>query len=108
MVQSTKSITIEGYDFEGPYTDTSYLRDDQGVYMILDHRSDRKWHVLDVGESEEVKTRVENHDRATCWERNRRGTLGYAVLYTPGWTAAQRRTLEGRIRKAYNPPCGER
>lgn len=106
--QVQSSITIEGHRFEGPYTDTSRLKDQAGVYVILDRRADGRWHVIDVGESEQVKTRVESHDRKDCWERHRQGTLGVAVVYTPGWTAAQRRALESRIRQTYSSPCGDR
>ncbi len=101
-------ISIEGYSFEGPYTGTSYLRDEGGVYVILDKRPGGKWIVIDVGESETVKSRVENHERKSCWERNRQGTLGVAVLYTSRWSAAQRRGLEWKIREAFAPVCGIR
>jgi len=102
------SISICGYTFEGPYTSTEYLKNQAGVYVILDKRSDGKWWVIDVGESTEVKNRVENHDRSGCWQRNNSGTLGIAVLYTPGWSAEQRRSLESKIREAFNPVCGVR
>lgn len=101
-------ITIQGHSFEGPFTDTSHLQDKPGVYSILDKRRGAKWSVIDVGESEAVKNRVENHDRKDCWEHNRQGTLGVAVLYTPGWSAAQRRALESKIREAFAPVCGVR
>jgi len=101
-------ISISGYSFEGPYTGTDYLKHEQGVYVILDKRRDGKWYILDVGESEDVKDRVENHDRKDCWERNRQGELGVAVLYTPGWTASQRRAVESKIREAFSPACGVR
>jgi DNA-binding transcriptional regulator PaaX len=102
------AIEISGYSFEGPYTSMAYLKHLQGVYTILDKRWDGKWHVIDVGESEDVKDRVENHDRKPCWERNRQGELGVGVLYTPGWSAEGRRSLEVRIRAAFSPACGVR
>lgn len=102
------AIEISGYTFEGPYTDTTYLKHQAGVYVILDKRGDGKWWVIDVGESEGVKERVDNHDRKPCWTRNHQGQLGVAVLYTPGWTANQRRALESRIREAFSPACGVR
>lgn len=105
---ATSGIRISGYDFEGPYTSTADLRHASGVYVILDRRSDGKWSVIDVGESGDVRTRIENHDRKSCWERHRQGTLGVAVLYTPGWSADQRRALESKVRQEFNPPCGER
>lgn len=102
------AIEFSGFSFEGPYTSTAYLKHQQGVYTILDKRWDGKWYVIDVGESEDVKDRVENHDRKLCWDRNRQGELGVAVLYTIGWSAAQRRTLEGQIRDSFSPACGVR
>jgi hypothetical protein len=105
---AASGIQISGYHFEGPYTSTGDLRHAAGVYVILDHRLDHKWWVIDVGESEDVRTRIENHDRKSCWQRHRQGTIGVAVLYTPGWMPEHRRQLESRIRREFNPPCGER
>lgn len=101
-------IRIAGRAFEGPYTNPAKLRHAAGIYVVLDRRSDGKWSCVDVGESVDVRLRVENHDRASCWRRHRRGVLGVAALYTPGWTADQRRRLEWRIRQAYAPACGDR
>lgn len=103
-----QTINICGYTFEGPYTNTNYLRDASGIYVILDKRGDGKWYVLDVGESGQIKTRIDNHDRKNDWTRSSSGTLGAAILYTSGWSDQQRRNLESEIRDAYNPPCGER
>jgi hypothetical protein len=102
------AIEICGYTFEGPYTNTEYLKHEQGVYVILDKRHDGKWWIIDVGESEDVRSRIENHDRRLCWVLHRQGEFGVAVLYTHGWTAEQRRMIEGRIRDAYSPACGVR
>ena len=105
--KSSLSITICGYEFDGPYANPDALKDTAGVYVVLDKRSDGKWYPLDVGESEQVRTRLQNHDRASCWQRNRKGPLGFAACYTPGWTADQRRALEKKIRDTYDPPCGK-
>jgi len=102
------AIEICGHTFEGPYAHTDYLRRQGGIYVILDKRLDGKWWVIDVGESGDVRERVEGHDRAPCWSSNQQGTLGVAVLYTPNWTAHQRRLLESRIREACSPTCGVR
>lgn len=104
----TPLINFCGYDFQGPFTNMDRLADAPGVYVVCDWRSDATWHVLDVGESEHVKTRVESHERSSCWQRHQQRTLGFAVLYTSGWSASQRRALESRIRADYTPPCGER
>jgi hypothetical protein len=102
------AIEICGYTFDGPYTQVDYLRRQGGIYVILDKRADGRWWVIDVGESGDIRERIECHDRATCWRFNQQGTLGVAVLYTPNWAADQRRLLESRIREAYSPACGVR
>jgi hypothetical protein len=102
------SITIGEYSFEGPYRSTEMLQDRSGVYVILDKRVDGYYYILDVGESAQVKTRVETHDRKDCWRRNCKGTLYVAVLYTPNLQQPGRSKIEQEIRQQYNPPCGER
>ncbi len=94
------SINISGYEFDGPFEDTSKLKDQSGVYVIL--TSDNT--VVDVGESGEVKTRVQNHDRQACWNNN--GGTRVAVLYVDGESA--RKKIADEVRDQYNPPCGDR
>ncbi len=69
------SIAIAKYEFKGPYRDTALLEDRLGVYAILDQRENNRYPLLDVGESSNVKTRIDTHDRRDCWERNERGTI---------------------------------
>ena len=101
------SIQIGRYDFEGPYDNTGPLKDRSGVYVIL-CLVDKKYFVIDVGESAQVKTRIENHDREDCWRRYCNDTLMVAVLYTPNLQQTGRSAIEQEIRRKYNPPCGER
>ncbi|GAA5335981.1 hypothetical protein YIM730264_20040 [Thermus hydrothermalis] len=103
------SITIVRWTFEGPYPlgETWRLQDRSGVYVILDLHPDG-YYCLDVGESAQVKTRVETHDRTDCWRRHRGGALYVAVLYTPNLQQPGRSAIEQEIRRQYNPPCGER
>ena len=105
------SITIGNYSFEGPFNNASYLKDKPGVYAIL-CRNNGKYHPVDLGESETVKSRVENHDRLSCWKRNcnGNGTLTVAVLYTSNGqqNTPNRQQIEQEIRNQYNFPCGER
>ena len=102
------TITIGGWQFEGPYSHTSNLYDYSGVYAILDKRVDGRYWVIDVGESSTVRTRIENHDRKNCWLRNQQGTLAAAVLYTPNFQQAERRVIEQEIRSMYELACGIR
>lgn len=102
------SIPIGGYTFEGPFFGTVSLKDRSGVYAILCQAPDGKYQVLDVGESATVKSRIENHDRASCWSRNcSNGTLTVAVLYTPGSQQGGRRAIEQALRDSFDPPCGK-
>ena len=101
-------ITVGRYSFEGPFTDVGWLQRSQGVYAILCQAWVGSPTVLDIGESEDVRQRVEGHDRKSCWQRNCRATVSVAVLYTPGFTADQRRYVERELRALYGPICGER
>lgn len=101
------TITIGDYTFEGPYTNTSSLKDNSGVYAIHCNR-DENYYLIDVGESSTVKSRVDNHDRADCWKNNCSGTLTVSVLYTPNKQQGGRMEIEQELRNQYNPPCGNR
>lgn len=103
------SIDFGRWQAEGPYDSTASLQDTSGVYVILTRRGPtEQWVVIDVGESATVKSRVENHDRKDCWQRNSRGVLAVAVFYTPGMQQAGRMAIEQELRKLFNPPCGDR
>lgn len=98
-------MEIAGETFEGPYTDTAKLKDSAGVYVVYTETSKNQWRRLDVGQSEAVKTRIENHDRADCWNENKKGDLGYCVKYLPNEN--ERLNLESRARAERNIPCGD-
>lgn len=101
-------IKLGEYNFEGPFINVESLEDRAGLYVILDKRSDGKLYVIDIGESANVKTRVETHDRSTCWFRQSQGKIVYAVYYTPYTPQAGRLKIEQELRAKYNPPCGDR
>ncbi len=102
-------IDVGGYKFEGPYENTDQLKDRSGIYVILCRNdSSSKYLVIDIGESSQVKTRVENHDRLGCWKDNCKGKLYVAVLYTPHKQQSGRKEIEQELREQYNPPCGDR
>lgn len=98
------SITIGNYTFDGPYNNTTNIKDQSGVYAILDHINGQ-YSIVDVGESEQVKTRVDTHDRASCWNQIKKGTLAVSALYV---NKPQRMQIEQEIRGKYTIPCGER
>jgi len=52
--------------------------------------------------------RIESHDRANCWTRNRQRNLTVAVLYTLNLQQVGRRAIEQELRSQYTPVCGIR
>lgn len=97
-------MNICNYNFEGPFASTEYIKNQSGAYVILDKNSEG-YNILDCGESEAIKNRIENHDRSDCWKRNAKGKIVFCVFYC---SEQKRMQVESEIRKKYNPPCGER
>jgi hypothetical protein len=101
------TINIGAHMFDGLFTSTSPIEDKSGVYAILCQKEGKNY-VVDVGESAEVRSRLDNHDRKNCWQNNcKLGTLAYAVLYTPNLQQAGRMEIEQKICAQYDPECGK-
>ena len=98
-------IRILQYDFEGPFLSVNELKNSSGVYVILGGNGSNSWIIVDVGESEDVKRRVQDHDRKSCWGSQSYSSLAVAVYYTE---TLLRMVIEREIRDNSNPPCGER
>lgn len=96
-------MLIANYDFDGPYSDRNSLRDEAGVYIVLNGYPNAD--VLDVGESQNIRTRLNNHEREPCWIRNNTRGISYAAHYMPNSTQIQRRAVESAIRRQYPPRC---
>jgi hypothetical protein len=94
-----------GYEFEGVFKSEDALKEQSGVYVIWDERG-LIWKVLDVGEAENVKARVRDHERKDCWVKNCSGTICYSAIYTPELDAEGRRAIEKKIRQISDPACG--
>lgn len=106
------TVTIPGrsghkYTFEGGYTSTDPLQDRSGVYAILD-KINGKYNLVDVGESCQVKSRIDNHDRKSCWQGKIKGQIECAVFYTPNANQHGRMQVEQDIRANFNDLCGYR
>ncbi len=102
------AIRIGSYVFDGPYTSATELADCSGLYVILTQSSSGQYQIVDVGESATVRSRVETHDRQSCWTRNMTRGLYCAVLYTPHLQQEGRRQIEQNLRDQYQPVCGLR
>lgn len=102
---SNKGFEKWGYHFDGAYTNPNNLQSAAGVYVIWCKTND-SWTILDVGESDDVKDRINNHDRADCWQDNCPGTIYYSATYISN--PQERSNLEQRIRNEEDVACGER
>jgi hypothetical protein len=94
-----------GYKIDGPYASSDSLKPRAGVYIIWCKKGDSLT-VIDVGESANVKERVNNHERFDCWIRHCSGTTYYSATYTPNLQQAERIQIEQKIRRLTNLPCG--
>jgi len=105
-------LTVQGcsaqkYNFDGPYKYSNNLEDRLGVYLIVClYNGD--YYPVDVGESKNVKKRIETHDRGSCWGKNCNGELMVAVHYTPNKKQQGRMLVEQDIRCNYGFSCGDR
>lgn len=100
------SVKIKNYDFEGAYTYVSSLDKKSGVYAVLCSLNS-KLNVIDIGEAEDVRDRLENHDRKDCWNNKcKNGTLKYAAYYCD---EKSRMRIEKELRDYYGNDnlCGD-
>jgi hypothetical protein len=60
--------------------------------------------MIDVGQSDDVRKRVTNHDRKDCWIKHCQGSLKVAATYIKD----EQQRLDLEKQKQCQPPCGER
>jgi hypothetical protein len=99
------NIEIGDYSFEGCFSSPKHLDDKPGLYAIFCINYGKNL-LIDIGESKNIKTRIEDHERSSCWRRNCASALGYAALYTPKLKGKGRQKIEQEIRDEHNPICG--
>ncbi len=96
-------IQIEGFQFLGPFYHTRGFNRDFGcVYLILNTRNQ----VVDVGETNDINSRILNHERKMCWYKNGVGETGLYIYISRDQNF--RRLLETLIRNKYRPLCGDK
>ena len=95
-------MKLFGYDFEGPFTDLSDVKELPGVYVVLN------FGVLDVGQSgsryreggQAVNTRLRTHDRKLDWEllvgKGRGRASAWPATLTASDMAFTKETLENK------------
>jgi hypothetical protein len=101
-----------GYTVSGWFSSPYELEEKAGIFVIATQGFQLPF-VLDVGESDNVKFRVLNHEHRTFWRRNALGSLLYAVIYTdegdsPFLSEFHRQNIESHIRSVEQPVFGAR
>lgn len=103
-------VTIYNLPFKCVRLSEADFSDFAAIYVILCVGEGGKWKVIDVGQSGEVGTRINSHDREECWKKNcPNGNIWVCIYKTPSsqYTKEQRVALEGQIRDSYKPNCGK-
>lgn len=99
-------IQVGVYLFDGPYPGSSHFAPQSGVYAILGrHQAGAPWKVLDIGESQDVRGRIDSHDRRSQWQRQCMPELACAACYCAEPSLMR---IEQQLRAQFNPPCGDR
>ena len=99
-------IKIKKHKFDEPCKNKENLKPQSGVYVVLSRKNAKeKWKIIDVGETDDVKKRMGNHDRKSCWKRKKCGELYYTAHYTD---EQERVKIEQKIRDKCYPPCGRK
>lgn len=104
------NVTIGGRPFVCVPLSQADFVDVAAIYVIICVAQGGSWKVLDVGQSGQLGTRINTHDREGCWERNCNGSIWVCVYRMPSlhYTKQDRENLEADLRRQYNPPCGKR
>ncbi len=103
------TFTVGSRVFQGPFQGAGETADEAGVYVVVCNEPNGGLFLVDVGESDQVRTRLAGHDRKDCWARvcaARYQAPQFGVLYTRRISQNYRRSIEREIRQEYQPPCG--
>jgi len=103
------NLVIGGVSFVCVRLAEADFSDVAAIYVILCVGSDGSSTVLDVGQSGQLGSRIDNHERKGCWGRHcPNGNIWVCVHRMPGSTKQQREQVESTLRSQFNPQCGER
>ena len=99
-------MQLFGYNFEGPYRieESDEVLNRAPVYVITNYSKD----IIDVGQSGETGTRLDNHERRPCWKKNDGYYFYICWMPSDRYTQDDRLELERRIRREYFLSCGEK
>lgn len=94
---------IEGYQFKSGYPlNTTSFNNVACIYVIY---TNQQW--LDVGETDQLGTRLSGHKRRSCWQNNASNLPIYVAVRQEG-NQQTRSSVEFFLRSRLNPICGDR
>jgi len=100
------AIKLGKYSFEGPFDGAKFLRDTKGIFVVLckDFRDESKFYILDVDESDMIRTCAMNHKNQVDWVKKSRdtGKLAIAVMYAEMMTKEERQKAVAYVRDLFN------
>lgn len=98
------ALKICDYDFQ-VLEKIDDLDESPGIYAVITVKGNNA-SLVDVGESENLKSRILKHDRVNCWGKYENDGLAVAVHYMDEARETERIEIERTIREQYQPPCG--
>lgn len=107
----SQNVTIGDQTFVCVPLKDADFKDVAAIYVILCVQQGGVWTVLDVGQTGELGTRIDSHDRRACWERNCPGKNIWVCVYpmpSSRYTKEDRLEFEQSLRTKYDPSCGKR
>lgn len=98
------SIKIANYEFDGPYQSLDKIKNQPGLYAII-LQTEKNNFLLDLGESENIKSKIESHERKNLWEKYAtQGNLVYSTCYVEDDNKKEREKIIDEINKVYRTP----
>jgi hypothetical protein len=98
------SIMIANYEFEGPFHSLDKIKNQSGVFGVI-LQTQNELFLLDAGESEKVKSKIESHERKNIWEKySSQGKLLYTTCYVEADDDKDRKKILNEINKIYKTP----
>lgn len=93
-----------GFNFDGPYYSADQVPNIPGVYTVWCQKGNTST-LIDVGQAKDLRERLSNHERKSCWLRHCSGVI---YFYTVNISSEPHRLeLELLIRYQKKPPCGK-
>jgi len=97
------TMVIGRLEFEGPHADFDLLSDQPGVFVLLCQDGDEV-QLIDIGESDLLRTHLETHDDREMWQDTAGGQFLIAVAYTADKTAGERRQITEDLFREFAGP----